>query len=176
MPDEEVLELDTRRRIYARVVDEPGVYLRELQRALGMPVAMLEYHLGKLEDAKLVTVLRDDHKRYFPAQMDATDKRYLALLRHEACRGVVMHLLARPGATRKELVESTALLPSTLSYYLAKLVEAGMATRAKEGRLSRYALVGPERALALVARYRPSLLDRVLDRVMAGLDEVRPPR
>lgn len=173
MPDDPALELDTRRRIYARVVSEPGAYLRELQRDLDMPVAMLEYHLGRLEEARLVTVMRDDHKRYFPADVDARDKPLLALLRHDACRQVVTHLLGAQGATRQELQRSTGLLPSTLDYYLAKLEERGVLARERDGRESRARLVSPDRALAIVARHRPTLLDRVLDRVATSIDEVR---
>jgi len=170
--DDPVLDLEARRRIYAHILDQPGAYLREIQRAVDMPMGMLEYHLGRLEKAGLVTVLQEDHKRFFPEKMDARDKRYVALLRQKACRDVVVHLLTRPGASHKELRSATALLPSTLSYYLARLVDAGLASREKDGRLTRYSLVDAERAQGVLVQYRPTFLDRVLDRVLEGIDEV----
>lgn len=171
--DEDVLDLDTRRRIHARLAERPGSYLRELQRDLAMPMGMLEYHLGRLEKAGLVTVVHGDHKRFFPAEMDARDKRVLALLRQDACRRVVVHLLGHPGASHGEIHAATELLPSTLSYYLARLVDAGLATRRKEGRQTRYAVADPLRAERVLVQFRASFLDRVLDRFLESLEAVR---
>lgn len=161
--DEAVLELETRRRVYAQVTERPGSYLRELQRALDMPMGMLEYHLGRLEGAGLVTVLQAENKRFFPADMPRLDKRYLALLRQDACRRIVLVLLAARGATRAQIAERTAIPPSTVSYYLAKLVDAEVVAVAKDGRENRYALVDGQRTHALLVLHRPTLLDRVLD-------------
>jgi predicted transcriptional regulator len=172
--DESALDLDTRRRIYARIRQRPGSYLRELQRDLAMPMGMLEHHLGRLESAGLVTVLQAENKRFFPADMPRVDKRYLALLRQEACRRLVLLLLARAGATRAVLCEGTKLPASTVSYYLAKLVDARLVVVAAEGRAKSYALVDAERAYAILVAHRPTFLDRVLDGFLESFDEVGP--
>lgn len=166
--DPAALELASRRRIFARVEEAPGVYLRELQRDLDMPMGMLEYHLARLEDAGLVSVVAGDHKRFFPTRMDAADKRYLAVLRQEGCRTVILRLLESPGATHGELRATLRYHPSTLSFYLAKLVERGLATRTMDGRLARYALVDGDKALVLLVRHRPSFMDRALDAFLEG--------
>lgn len=166
------LELETRRRIFARVVDEPGAYLRELQRALGMAMGALEYHLGYLEKAGLVSVVQEEHKRYFPARMDAADKRHLALLRQDVPRRIVLHLLASSPASHGRLREALGVLPSTASYYLAKMTDAGIATRTKDGRQNLYALRDPERAYSLLVRYGPTFVDRLVDRFLDGFEAV----
>ena len=135
-----------------------------------MPMGMLEYHLGRLEAAGLVSVLAGDHKRFFPTRMDAGDKRYLALLRQAGCRAVVIRLLESPGSNHGDLAAVLPYHPSTLSFYLAKLVESGLATRAAEGRLVRYSLVDGEKALALLVRHRPSFMDRALDAFLEGFE------
>lgn len=173
MPDDSVLELETRRRIYAHIVDNPGAYLRELQRALGMPMGALEYHLLQLEKATLITVLHEENKRFFPARMDAVDKRDLSLLRQEALRRVCMLLLELGEASHKEILARTDFAPSTLSFYAAKLVDAGLVEKRKEGRESRYTLKDPARVHGLLVRYRATFLDRVLDGFLASFDAVR---
>ena len=173
MPNDTVLELESRRRIYAYLVDNPGSYLRELQRRLDMPMGALEYHLLQLEKAGLVTVLQEENKRFFPAQMDAGDKRDLALLRQDALRRVCMLLLEFGEASHKEILTRTDFAPSTLSFYAAKLVDAGLVEKRKAGRESRYTLKDPGRVYGLLVRYRSSFLDRVLDGFLASFDAVR---
>lgn len=167
-----MLELETRRRIYTFIVDRPGVYLREIQRDLDLPMGMVEYHLGRLEGAGIVSVVHEDFKRYFPAQVPPLDRRHVGLLRQASCRRIVAHLLEHPGATHGELYRATGLVPSTLSYYLAKLAEAVLVVGARDGRQMRYRLHAPERLHALLLQYRRTFMDRVLDRFLEGLDEV----
>lgn len=172
MPDDAVLGLETRRRIFDLVARQPGRYLRELQRALAMPMGMLEYHLRRLEEAGLVAVEQGEQKRFFPRQMPPADRKHVALLRQEPCRLLVLRLLERPGASHRELLRLTSYRPSTLSDYLAKLVAGGIAERTRDGRENRYRLADPQRAHALLVRLRPSFLDRVLDRFLEGFDAV----
>lgn len=173
MPDDALLELESRRRVYALVRERPGMYLREIQRALDMPMGALEYHLDRLEKGGLVTSAQDTNKRFFPAEMDVRDKRYLALLRQRAARHVVLQLLEHPGASHGEVAAATGLAPSTLSFYLARLVEAGVAERRSAGRENRYTLLDPGRAHHLLLAYAPSFLDRVLDGFLDSFDAVR---
>lgn len=160
----------TARRIFAAIEATPGAYLRELQRDLALPMGMLEYHLARLERAGLVTVLSGENKRFFPERMDARDKRYLVLLRQDGCRRVVLRLLAAPDASQSSLQEARPYRPSTLRHYLGKLVYAGLAVRAKDGRQNTFRLVDGERAYALLVRHQPSFLDRVLDGFLEGFD------
>lgn len=173
--DDSVLELATRRRIYTYVVDHPGSYLREIQRALDMTMGSLEYHLGQLVEAGLVTVQHEENKRFFPARMDASERRPLSLLRQEAVRRIAAALLVEPESPHKDLAAATGLGGSTLSYYLAKLAEAGLVTSRRDGRTTRYALTDPARVHRLLVRYRATFLDRILDAFLDGFDAVRLP-
>lgn len=172
MTDDPILELETRRRLFAFILDQPGAYLREIQRALDMPMGALEYHLGQLEKAGVITVLHEENKRFFPARMDAADKRGLSLLRQESLRRLVMQLLEHPGAAHKDILALTGLAASTLTFYMAKLVAAGLVERKREGRESHYWLVDPTHVYGLLVTHRPSFLDRVLDGFLDSFDGV----
>ncbi|MHB8604099.1 MAG: winged helix-turn-helix transcriptional regulator [Thermoplasmatota archaeon] len=172
MDDDPLLALPARRRIFAYIVDHPGLYLRELQRALGGSMGALEYHLDQLHQAGLIAVIHEENKRFFPARMDAADKRVLALLRQDAPRRLVIFLLEHPGAAHHELTAATGYPASTVSFYLAKLANASLIDREKTGREHRYTLTDPRRAYALLVQYRATFLDRVLDGFLAGFDAV----
>lgn len=170
--DDSVLELPTRRRVFRQIVDHPGMYLRELQRALAMPMGALEYHLGQLEHAGLVAVVHEENKRFFPASIDASEKRALALMRQRPARRVMIQLLEQGELTRGGLLARSELPPSTLSYYLAKLVDAGLVERRPLGRENHYSLTDAQRTYRLLVRYRVTLVDRVLDGFLASFDSL----
>jgi DNA-binding transcriptional ArsR family regulator len=63
--------------------------------------------------------------------------------------------------------------PTTLNYHLAKLVEAGLVERRRDGRNSQYRLVDPASVLRLLITHRQSFLDRIVDGFLSGLEELR---
>lgn len=138
-----------------------------------MPMGALEYHLDQLERAGLVSVVHAENKRFFPANVDAHDKRALALLRQESARRIVMKLMERPATTRGQLATDVELPPSTVTFYLSKLVASGLVERRSMGRENHYSLRDPSRVHALLVRYRSSFLDRVLDGFLDGFDALR---
>lgn len=168
--DKEILDLAARRRIYAYVTSHPGAYLREIQRALDAPMGSLEYHLDQLEKAGLVAIEQDANKRFFPARTSAEDVRLLSLLRREALRRIVSILLETGTCTHKELVARTSYPPSTVTFHVAKLVEAELVDRERDGRETRLTLRDPKQIHALLVRYQPTFLDRVLDAFLQGFD------
>lgn len=170
MPDGTVLELESRRRIFEHVVANPGSYLREIQRDLGLSMGSLEYHLGRLAEARLVAVVEGEQKRFFPTAVPPLERRYVALLRQASCRHVVLVLLERGFATAPEMQRATGLPRGTVTYYLAKLEAAGLASAAHESRPAVWGLMDPHLVLAVLVRYRPTFMDRVLDRALEAMD------
>lgn len=49
MDEEQALDLEIRRKIYNHIVNSPGLYERELSRALNIPLSTLDYHLYYLK-------------------------------------------------------------------------------------------------------------------------------
>lgn len=164
------LDLATRRRIYGHIVDHPGRFLREIQRDLDMAMGTLEFNLAELVKHGLVTVSEAENKRFFPARMDASEKRLLGILRQEIPRRIAVELLQKLESTPSRMSEVLGLLPSTLNYHLAKLVEAGVIERRRDGRQSYYRLPDPEPVLRLMIAHRASFLDRIVDGFLGGLE------
>lgn len=170
---QDALELATRRRLYQHVVRNPGKYLRELQRDLDMAMGALEYHLGYLEQAGLVTVLHDGNKRFFPTEMGRQDKRILAFLRQELPRRALLLVLEHGACTKARLVDALHVAPSTLNYHLKHLLEFGLLSVSKDGRDAVYRTPDPATLVRLLVAYRASLLDRLVDAFLEGTDALR---
>lgn len=167
------LELDTRRRLYAHIAKHPGQFLRELQRQLGMAMGTLEFNLAALQKSGLIQVEEAENKRFFPAAMPPPDRKLLAVLRQAIPRRICVELLRAPGSSPAFLAAALGIGPTTLNYHLTKLVDAGLLERQRDGRQSRYHLVDPEPALRLLIAHKDSLLDRIVDGFLAGLEDLR---
>lgn len=170
--DLSALDLESRRRIYTRVVDHPGAYLREIHRALGGSMGALEYHLGQLEEAGLVRVERAENKRFFPATMDARESRALALLRQASVRRILLVLLEWREAGHQDVMARAQLRSPSLSYHATKLVDAGLVAREKRGRETRYRLQDEALVLRLLVQHRASFLDRLVDAFLDGFENM----
>ncbi|MBD3204888.1 helix-turn-helix domain-containing protein [Candidatus Bathyarchaeota archaeon] len=170
----EVLENESRRRIYWFVKRNPGLHLRELQRRLEIPLTSLDYHLGYLSRHELLS--RDGegfYTRYFDEELDEEDREILALLRQRRLREIVLVLISESKASYGVLMSSLSLPASTLSLYLKKLVDGGVVLRHSIGRENYYTLSDVAKVGRLLIVYRTSFLDRLIDNALVSLLETR---
>lgn len=167
MGSELFLEQGTRREIYDHVRRVPGVHLRQLQRDLDIPMGTLEYHLHQMEKRHmLVTRNLARLKAYFASDdgLDRRDRDILYFLRQAMPRHLALLAADDPGISFRELTKEVPIAPSTVSFHLKKLVEAGILREARSGREKVYDVLEPERIRRLVTKYRGSFVDDVVDR------------
>lgn len=170
----QAIELEARRRIYVHVVANPGTHLRAIQDALSMPMGQLEYHLRYLEQSALIESKPDRYyKRYYPREMGATERRLISALRQEMPRRIVLLLIQSPGIDHRGVQERMGLGASTLTFYMHDLIDKGLVGKRREGRRSIYWVIEPDRVVRLLVTYRPSFLDRMVDRFLETWFEVR---
>lgn len=174
---ENVLDLDARRKILEFIRANPGLHLRGLAERLDMPVSTLEYHCYQLQKHGHLSVREEaGFKAYYPAEgMDRRDKDVLYMVRHEAPRRICAHLILHPGATPKELKQVTALSGPTLSFHLNKLRHSGLIREEAAGRTKRLFVAEPERIATVLVTYRASFLDAAVDRFAAAWLELERP-
>lgn len=169
MRRDDVLEYETRRKLYHLIEDEPGLHMRELERRSGIPLSTIRHHLRYLQVHRLIDLVEDKNvTRYFAKVLpEDADRRALAALRQEALRRVLLLVLARDGrATYQEILQDAGAPPSTLAVYLSQLVDRGLLTRRSLGRESRYEANDPERTIRLLHRYRASFMDALVDHLL----------
>jgi len=167
------IELETRRRIYDFVVANPGSHLRAIKDELDMPMGQLEYHLHYLEQRGLLDSKEDRYyKRFYPVDMGATDRRLLSAIRQEKPRQIVLIVLQQPGIDHKTLQKEMGIGASSLSFYMKDLIDKEVIDKKREGRRSLYTVKDPDRIVKLLITYRPSFLDKMVDRFLETWLEV----
>ena len=164
--DEDVLELENRRKIYQLVSKFPGMYLREIEKELGLAIGGLEYNLSYLERAEILSVEREgNRKRYFVKEdVSFGDKATISILRQEIPRRIVVHLMLNPHASFQDVLAQFTISKSTLSFHMKKLTEANIVEGHKEGRSTFYSVNDPENTARIILTYKASFLDTVVDR------------
>lgn len=158
-------DLSTRRKIYEEIVLNPGLHFRELQRRLGMPVGMLEYHLKVLLKDELI-ISREDGRyiRFFAnTYMSHDERKIMGFLRNETVRKIIIFVLENGRVKQRDIADFAGISPSTLSYHLNKLVGAGILLKDMRGRESYYSVKDPKTVARTIIKYRKSFLDSLVD-------------
>ncbi|MFQ6061451.1 MAG: winged helix-turn-helix transcriptional regulator [Thermoplasmata archaeon] len=171
----DLLELETRRRIFEFISKYPGVHLRELERSMGMSVPLLDYHLRVLVKGGLVSVLESErYKRYYPRSSHIEDvrtlslkeRKILALLRQKVPLSITLYLLRSGSARHGEISRELDIPSSTLSYHLKKLMKGGVVEKVAFGEERGFRLKERERTLKLLIACRPlskDMFDRFVE-------------
>jgi predicted transcriptional regulator len=162
------LELDTRRNVYEFIKRNPGTHMREIQRRIDMPIGLLKFHIQYLLKHEIITEKVDRYyKRYYLIGIvGSVGREVLSVLRQQYPRWIILHLLEYPKAKHKELIKKFDLKPSTLSFYLKNLIDKNIVNRKRTGRESSYTLSDPEKIVQILITYRPSFIDKLVDRFL----------
>lgn len=161
--------------ILACVLATPGIHLRNVERETKLPLGQVLYHLDRLERMGIIVSARDaGFRRYYPARdVGRGEKRYLAALRHEVPRRVLLALLTRGRANHKELQAALGVAGSTLSFHLQRLLGSGVLLREAQGAANVYTIAEPEIVRRELVYYRESFRDAAVDRfVRAELERL----
>jgi len=164
---EEILENESRRKIYALIEANPSIHLRELQRQSSMPLATLEYHLSYMARKKIIFSETDGHyKRYYAKPLDPDDKKVLSALRNKRMREIVLVILTNKKAKYQFLADYFKLPHSTLSLYLKYLVDNSILARDKISYENIYTVRDEDRVAKVLIAYRSSFLDTLVDKAL----------
>lgn len=163
---DDALNLENRRKIYQYIAQNPGTYLREMERALSMQPGVLSYHLDVMEKRGLIKSEDDGYiKRYFPAEkFKQRDRRIVSLLRQESPRKILLHMLLNGSSSFQSLTNAVGLSKSTLSYHLKKLTSAGIIFSKKVEREFVYGIENPDEIANLLITLQESLESDAVDR------------
>lgn len=167
MYKDEILENESRRKIYQVILSNPGIHLRELQRVVGMPLSTVDYHLNYM--VKKEIILRDQNRgiiRCFSKPFNDAEKRIVSALRQKRMREIVFVVLRDHKVRFKQLLDQLPLPRSTLAFYLIYLVEHSILSRERVGAENIYRLVDEDRVAKILITYRTSFVDKVIDKVM----------
>lgn len=160
-----VLELESRKKIYEIVRQYAGSHMREIQRISGMPFGMVSYHLSFLGKHNLIREEKDgNYVRYYPASLEKCDEKLLGLLRQRSVRTILLYIMGNEGCSHQQISEGVRLSPSTITWHLKKLTDHGIVRAEKRIKEKAYFLAVPEeRIVNLLICYRESFIDTLVD-------------
>ncbi|MDI6855847.1 MAG: winged helix-turn-helix transcriptional regulator [Candidatus Thermoplasmatota archaeon] len=156
---EELLLLESRRKIYRVIESNQGIHLREISRILGMHLSLVEHHLNYMAKHELINAIEEGgYKRYYTGKeiIGARDKRVLALLRQKMPLKIVLFILEHPNSRHKDILTQLNISGSTLSFHLKKLVKAGMLNVGSQGSEKSYDINDKRAVLRLLIEYKPA--------------------
>ena len=166
------LELASRRAIYQRIADTPGIHFRALLDDLDYAQGTLQYQLRWLADEGLIEVSDDGkYTRYYPAaEFDEPDQIVMNALRRKYSRRVLAHLLVDGPLSTTELSDRLDRAQSTVSWHLSNLATTGLVTKERDGRCVVYDVSDADRVRYLYTFHRRSFTDKVVDRLLGLWD------
>ena len=164
---EDLLDLETRRKIYALIAKHPGLHMSKIAEMLNMRLSLVQYHVAYLEKKGAISVVRDIGftKYYVKMKIGTRDKEIIFILRKEVPLRIVLILLKHPNSTHAEILKQIDIVASTLSYHLDKLVKKGIIKFSiSPQNEKRYCVFNEEEIVRILARYKPfTLIDGFKD-------------
>ena len=153
---DDILELETRRKIYDLISKNPGLHLSKISELLKMRVSLVEYHMRYLEKHDIVTVdKKTGFSRYFLKGKVETKTKHYSILRQKTILLIIFFLLKHDSARHKDILENIDCAPSTLSYHLNKLIKYNIIEVQRYGEMRGYKIINKDEIINYLIRYKP---------------------
>ncbi len=123
-----ILQLENRRRIYDFIRKNPGLHFSELYRYLEIPKTTLFYHINYLKKNELIKEKSDDnYSRYFIIkEVSKKDKQFLSYIRKKIPRYIIFLFLSKICLSCSEISRELNIHPHTVDFHLKKLHKLGL--------------------------------------------------
>jgi DNA-binding transcriptional ArsR family regulator len=118
---------ESRRRILKLVAGSPGLSITELAHLTALPRGTIRHHVRRMERERKVRTIREGrHRRVVTTGGRAWDTDSVALLGNRALRNVAYAIAGHPGFAQKEIAALLGLAPSTVTWHVKRLRDAGL--------------------------------------------------
>jgi predicted transcriptional regulator len=105
----------------------PGIRYRELLRSTNLSNGVLTYHLTELAGSNIINVeRRRGVTRYYSVQISSEESRVISHIRNVISRRILLLIIERGSCTLSEIAVLTNKAPSTISWYLQRLLDANI--------------------------------------------------
>lgn len=153
--------MDRATEIINTIEKNPGIKFREIMRETGLKNGVLSYHARKLEENGSVKIERKSGEtRFYPLFVTEEESMLITSLRRDTQRYILLSLLEGKSLTFNELVKKVKKAPSTVSTFLAKLVDDDIIGIKIIELKKVYFLKNVDMVREIIERYNPVLLER----------------
>ena len=172
--EDKALNLDSRRKLYDLIEENPGLHFRELGRRTGIAVGSLQYHLEFLQKKHLIKTFRQGNfLRYYSVKESVVEeKATMSFLRKESARKIILFLMEKKRANNLDISKAVSLSPSTTSWHLDQLVKEEVLGKEKRGRESLFFVVKPNEVALLLIEYKSSFVDELVENFVEVWQEI----
>jgi predicted transcriptional regulator len=147
------------------IEEYPGLRYRQLLRLTNIVNGVLSYHLKQLERSKQIRVNRTKSKetRYYSINTPNEEFYIIGYMRNKPSRRIISYLLEHHSCTFNEIVEYTGKAPSTISWHLKRLKDAGIVSFRYYRQHQVYELTNGEVVAETFYKYKDRIADKILD-------------
>lgn len=165
----DVLEHETRKKIYNHILAYPGVSFNIIKNVLNLTESTLRYHLKYLEGKNEIKSSKTGKIRcYYPvhrtileSKTESKSGQYKLNITHERLINLIKH---QPGITQKELIMKTRLKKMTIIYNIKKLVKLDLVQKEKNGKIIHYYyMTDEELRKKILGKLIKKLIDHEID-------------
>jgi predicted transcriptional regulator len=156
----EILELETRRKIYDLILKNPGLHVNKIAEVLELSSQLVEYHLLFMQRHELVIIELDEgYKRcYVKGEIGLEDKKLLKFLRQDIPLTIILYLLKNPYSRHRDIYRELEISSPLSSYHLRKLVNNGILKISLLDNKHCYSVIDDKKIIRLLIRYRPTAM------------------
>jgi len=154
----EILELETRKKIYDLILNNPGFHARKIAEILNLSSQLVDYHLLYMNNHDLITIEKEGgYKRcYIKGEIGIEDKQFLSILRQDIPMKIVLFLLKNPYSRHRDIYITLDISSPRFSYHLKKLLKNGIIVWSKLNEKSGYNVKNKKEIVRFIIRYRPT--------------------
>jgi predicted transcriptional regulator len=146
---------------------QPGIRYRELLRLSGLSNGVLTYHIANLEKSGRIIADRSINNkitRYYPNNIPIEETDIIGHIRNNAARQIILFILEHDSCTFNEIIEYTKKAPSTISWHLKRLKDAGIISVLYTGHCQRlYKVRDFESITNILHKYKESFADTIVN-------------
>ena len=139
----DLLENDTRRKIYECIRTNPGIHMRGIGKKTDITLGTLRYHIGMLQKSHAIATVEDrGYTHYYEnsGTYSTEEQQVLKHLQNATTRKILRVLATHPSATRTDIAESVGIAGSTVTWHMKRLAEDGVIDVHSEGRSVTYTI------------------------------------
>jgi DNA-binding transcriptional ArsR family regulator len=156
-------------RVLHFIQENPGCYLRLINRELEVSIGTVQYHLAKLEKMGKITANRYGlYKYYFPIGIfQENQKNVLQVLSQETARGILMVIIEQKNPTQKDIINSIGVSSAAINWHIRRLISLNIIYEIRDGKYKRYQLrIDHKYIVSLLRNYYPNIWDKWSNRLI----------